>query len=78
MAISMGQMGILYFNQNQFETAMKLFCRAFVIFTKIGAPYANQAKNDIARCQEKMTEEQFMAILEELEEGMSGGDSIVN
>ncbi|HLP47403.1 MAG TPA: tetratricopeptide repeat protein [Candidatus Kapabacteria bacterium] len=70
MAISMGQMGNLYFNQNQFETAMKLFCRAFVIFTKIGAPYANQAKNDIARCREKMPEEQFMAILKELEEGV--------
>ncbi|HLP48428.1 MAG TPA: tetratricopeptide repeat protein [Candidatus Kapabacteria bacterium] len=65
VAISLGQMGHLYFVQNQFETAMKLFCRAFLIFSKIGSPYAKQAKELIAQCREKMTEEQFMAILKE-------------
>ncbi|MDQ1353002.1 MAG: hypothetical protein QG657_3308 [Acidobacteriota bacterium] len=65
MTILMGQMGNLFFDQNQFETALKLFLQAFAIFAKIGSPIANQAKNDIARCREKMTEERFRAIIKE-------------
>ena len=67
MAISMGQMGALYLKQNQCETALKPLFQSFAIFNKIGSPYANQAKNNIARCREKMTEEQFKAILKEFE-----------
>ncbi|HLP48431.1 MAG TPA: hypothetical protein VK469_21000 [Candidatus Kapabacteria bacterium] len=44
---------------------MKLFCRAFLIFSKIGSPYAKQAKELIAQCREKMTEERFKDILKE-------------
>jgi len=55
----------LYFEQNQFETALKLFLQAFAIFAKIGSPNVDQAKNDIARCREKMPEEHFRAILKE-------------
>ncbi|MCU0285759.1 MAG: hypothetical protein MUF15_05110 [Acidobacteria bacterium] len=65
MASSMGQMGKLYFNQNQYETALKLFCQAFLIFTKIGSPNADIVKDNIVICREKMTEEQFNAILNE-------------
>jgi len=65
IASSMGQMGALYFEQNQFETALKLFLQAFAIFAKIGSPNVDQAKNDIARCREKMPEEHFRAILKE-------------
>jgi hypothetical protein len=38
------------------ENALKLLFQSFAIFTKIGSPYANQAKNDITSCREKMTE----------------------
>jgi len=47
------------FKQNQFETTLKLFCRAFMIFSEIGSPNANIVKRNIARCREKMTEEQI-------------------
>ena len=66
MAISMGQMGTLYLAQNQCETALKLLVQSFAIFTKIGSPNANIVKRNIARCREKMTEEQFKATLEDL------------
>jgi tetratricopeptide (TPR) repeat protein len=67
MAISMGQMGDLYLNQNHCETALKLLFQSFAIFAKIGSPNANQAKELIVICREKMTEEQFKAILKEFE-----------
>jgi hypothetical protein len=67
MAMSMGQMGALYFEQNQFETALKLSLQAFAIFAKIGSPNANKVKHNIDLCREKMTEEQFQAILKEFE-----------
>jgi len=41
--------------------------QSFAIFAKIGSPYANQAKEDIALCREKAPEEQFQAILKEFE-----------
>ncbi|HLP47827.1 MAG TPA: hypothetical protein VK469_17925 [Candidatus Kapabacteria bacterium] len=55
------------FKQNQFETTLKLLFQSFAIFTKIGSPNANIVKDNIARCREKMTEEQFKAILKEFE-----------
>ena len=63
----MGQMGALYFEQNQFETALKLFLQSFAIFAKIGSPEADKAKKLISLCREKMPEEQFKVILKELE-----------
>jgi tetratricopeptide (TPR) repeat protein len=62
-ARSMAQMGTLYFQQDKFETALEYFIQAFIVFAKIGSPYANQARNDIARVREKLPEEQFYAIL---------------
>jgi hypothetical protein len=62
-ALSMAQIGTLYFNQNKFETALELFIQAFLVFAKIGSPYANQARKDIARVREKLPQEQFNAIL---------------
>ncbi len=67
MASSMGQIGALYLVQNQCETALKLLVQSFAIFTKIGSPNANIVKRNIARCREKMTEEQFKDILKEFE-----------
>jgi tetratricopeptide (TPR) repeat protein len=64
-ALSMAQIGTLYFKQNQFESALKLFIQAFLVFTKIGSPYANQARKDIARAREKLPREPFNAILKE-------------
>ena len=64
-ASSMAQMGELYFQQQEFETALKYSIQAFLIFSKIGSPNADQAKNDIALCREKMPEERFKAILKE-------------
>ncbi|HLP47829.1 MAG TPA: tetratricopeptide repeat protein [Candidatus Deferrimicrobium sp.] len=66
IAESMGQMGALYLVQNQCETALKLLFQSFAIFTQIGSPNANLVKNNIAICREKMTEEQFKAILNEI------------
>jgi hypothetical protein len=65
VALSNVQMGTLYFKQSKFETALKFFIKAFLVFAKIGSPYANQAKKDITRVREKLTEEQFNAILKE-------------
>jgi tetratricopeptide (TPR) repeat protein len=64
-AISMAQMGTLYFKQSKCETALKLFIQAFLVFAKIGSPYANQAKKYIVEVREKLHEEQFNAILKE-------------
>jgi tetratricopeptide (TPR) repeat protein len=64
-ALSTAQMGTLFFEQKQFEPALKLFCQAFLVFAKVGAPYAKHAAGYIARVGEKMTEEQFAKILEE-------------
>ena len=65
VARTMAQIGTLYFNQNKFETALELFIQAFLVFAKIGSPYANQARKDIARVREKLPQEQFNAILNE-------------
>jgi tetratricopeptide (TPR) repeat protein len=62
-ALSMAQIGTLYFKQNNFETALAYFIQAFLVFAKIGSPYANQARKDIARVREKLPEDQFNAIL---------------
>jgi hypothetical protein len=61
----MPQMGNLYFEQNQFEPALKFFLQSFAILSKIGSPTANIVKDNIARCREKMPEEQFKAILKD-------------
>ncbi len=66
MAISLGQMGQLYFKKEEFETALKCFIRAFIIFTKLEAPYANLAKRDIGRVREKLPPERFAEILAEM------------
>lgn len=66
-ALSKAQIGTLYFAQNKFETALRNFIQAYLVFDKIGSPYANQAKKNIARVREKMPEEQFNAILKEFE-----------
>jgi tetratricopeptide (TPR) repeat protein len=63
LALSMGQMGKLYFQRKEFAIALELFIQAFLIFTKIGSPYANQARKDIAGTRENLPEEQFHAIL---------------
>ncbi|MDQ1354105.1 MAG: Tetratricopeptide repeat protein [Acidobacteriota bacterium] len=47
--------------------ALKLFCRAFLIFSKIGSRYANKAKELIARCRKKIPEDRFQALLKEFE-----------
>jgi tetratricopeptide (TPR) repeat protein len=62
-ALSMHQMGNLYFLKNEFETALEYFIQAFLVFTKIGSPYAKQSENNIAETREKLSEEQFDAIL---------------
>jgi hypothetical protein len=36
-------------------------------FSRIGSPYAKQAKELIARCREKIPEERFQALLQEFE-----------
>jgi len=64
-ALSMAQIGTLYFNQNKFETALAYFIQAFLVFAKIGSPYANLAKDYITKIQEKLPREQFNAILKE-------------
>ena len=64
-ALSMAQLGTLYFNQNKFETALEYFIQAFLVFAKIGSPYANQARKGISRVREKLPQEQFNAILKE-------------
>lgn len=58
-------MGILSFKQSQFESSLKFFIQAYLVFAKIGAPYANQAKKYIAKVRENLLEEQFNAILKE-------------
>jgi tetratricopeptide (TPR) repeat protein len=63
VAISMGQMGNLYFQKKEFETALKYYIQAFLVFKKIGSPYTNQARKDIARTRKKLSGEQFNAIL---------------
>jgi dynactin complex subunit len=46
---------------------MKLFCRAFLIFSKIGSPNANKMRNNISKCRVKLPEERFQALLTEFE-----------
>ena len=63
--MSHAQMGTLSFQQNKFDTALKYFIQAFLVFAKIGSPYANQAKQYINRVRENLPEDQFNAILKE-------------
>jgi tetratricopeptide (TPR) repeat protein len=67
LANSMGQMGNLYVQKKEFAIALEFFIRAFLIFTNIGSPNANKARNDIDRCRENLPEEQFQAILRKFE-----------
>jgi tetratricopeptide (TPR) repeat protein len=61
-ALSNAQIGTLYFEQNLFEEALKFFIQAYLVFAKIGSPYANQAKKDINRVRENLPEDQFNAM----------------
>jgi tetratricopeptide (TPR) repeat protein len=65
LAISLYQVGKLHFQKKEFATALEFSIQAFLIFTKIGSPYANQARKDIARASEKLSEDKFHAILKE-------------
>jgi hypothetical protein len=74
--MSISQMGNLHLEKNERETALKYFIKALMVFAKIGSPYANQARKDIARTHEKLPEDQFQEILKKfkLEPGEFIGD----
>ncbi len=76
IAITLGQMGHLHFKKNEFAIALEFFIQAYLVFAKIGSPYANQARKDIARTREKLPEDQFKAILKKfkLEPGEFAAD----
>jgi len=76
LAESAGQMGILSFKQNQVETALKFFIQAYLVFTKIDSPSANQVKQYIVEVREKLPEEQFNAILKEFNLPLDAFDKI--
>ncbi len=61
----MEQMGGLYFEQNQFEAALKHFIQAYLVFEKLGSPLAAKVKENIALCRDKLPEAQFKSILKE-------------
>ncbi|MGD2089881.1 MAG: tetratricopeptide repeat protein [Candidatus Aminicenantes bacterium] len=63
VAISMGQMGNLHFQKKEFETALEYSIQAFLVFSKIGSPNANKARELIAMTREKLSGDQFDAIL---------------
>jgi tetratricopeptide (TPR) repeat protein len=63
IALLMGQMGELHFQKNEFAAALEFFIQAFLVFAKIGSPYANQTRINIAKTGEKLPEDQFQGIL---------------
>jgi tetratricopeptide (TPR) repeat protein len=67
LALSMGQIGSLHFQKKEFAIALEFSIQAFLIFTKIGSPSANQARKEIAETRENLPEEQFHAILKKFE-----------
>jgi tetratricopeptide (TPR) repeat protein len=75
-ALSMSQMGKLHFQKKEFETALEYLIQAFLVFTKIGSPYANQARKDISTTREKLSEEQFYAILKKFK--LNPGDFVMD
>ncbi|MCP5105416.1 MAG: hypothetical protein GY950_18650 [bacterium] len=58
-------MGTLYFEQTEFETALKLFIQAYQVLAKVGSPYANKAAQEIEIVRGKLPEERFKEILDE-------------
>jgi tetratricopeptide (TPR) repeat protein len=66
MAQSFGQMGMLAFEGEDFGTALRYFVRAFSIFKQIGSPTAKLVGNNIRLVREKMGEEAFLGVLEEM------------
>ncbi len=65
LADNMARMGTLYCRQDKYDTALEYFLRAFMHFTKIGAPNANPVREDIARVRGYLSEERFNSILQE-------------
>ena len=53
----MGQMGNLFIQKKEYENALKLFIQAFLVFTKLGSPYANPARKDIGKNPKKAISE---------------------
>jgi hypothetical protein len=67
LALSIGQMGNLYFQKKEFETALKFFIQAFQVFTKLGSPYAQKAGKDIETTRKKLPKRTFKKILKEFD-----------
>lgn len=61
-ASSYGQLGVLNFQLQRYETAAEYFVKAFAIFHQIGSPNTQLAQQYLALVQEKIGEEKLAAI----------------
>lgn len=65
MAIGYGQLGILYFEKEEYREALISSVKAFLLFSRMGAPGAQLAQKNIRELEKKLPREEFNAILKE-------------
>jgi hypothetical protein len=58
-------MGNLHFQKESYQTALRHFIKALLIFAKTGSPQIKIVFNGILQVREKMPEAEFAAILKE-------------
>lgn len=63
MATTYGQMGILYYEKEDFSTALEYSIRAFLICRRIDSPHAFRAVKDILTVRTKLPDTEFKEIL---------------
>ncbi len=69
IAITMGQLGRVNEDNEEYVEALKCSFTAFSILKNLNSPYMQLAIKDMDRLKEKMGEEQFKEAYQELESG---------
>jgi len=65
LAITYGQLGLLFYDKEEYETSLRYSVQAYAIFTRYGSPNVQLARQNMLRLQSKLPKETFEKILEE-------------
>jgi hypothetical protein len=64
-AITYGQLGMLYYQKEDYESALRYSTQAFAIFSRYGSPNADLARKNMLRIRAHLPKEKFDAVLKE-------------
>jgi tetratricopeptide (TPR) repeat protein len=65
-AVALHQIGRIYHEKGEFAEALKLYVQSFMTLTKLQSPDARIVGSNIMKLREKMGEEAFLGVLEEM------------